>query len=103
MPAQVKGVYATGWAAGSSLLFPRLLDFIDQTEINSIVIDIKDDSGLLSYQSVSPMVNAIKSWNLKIQDPSKLLRILKKRQIYPIARIVVFKDPFLAEKRPHII
>ena len=102
MPAQVKGVYATGWAAGSSLLFPRLLDFIDQTEINSIVIDIKDDSGLLSYQSVSPMVNAIKSWNLKIQDPSKLLRILKKRQIYPIARIVVFKDPFLAEKRPDL-
>jgi hypothetical protein len=102
MPDQVKGVYATGWAAGSSFLFSRLIDFMEQTEINSLVIDIKDDSGLVSYKSVLPKVNELESWNLKIQDPTKLLRVLQKRQVYPIARIVVFKDPFLAEKRPDL-
>ena len=51
MPAEVRGVYATGWIAGSSKYFPSLLNFIDKTAINTLVIDVKDDMGTFTYES----------------------------------------------------
>ncbi|HHT49204.1 MAG TPA: putative glycoside hydrolase [Firmicutes bacterium] len=102
MPTEVKGVYATGWAAGSPVLFNRILAFIDETEINSLVVDIKDDTGVLSYRSAVPMVNVLGAWEKKIPDVERLLQTLKRKQVYPIARLVVFKDPYLAEKRPDL-
>ncbi|HBG16034.1 MAG TPA: GTP-binding protein [Firmicutes bacterium] len=98
----MRGVYVTGWGAGSSSLFQRLLHFTEETGINSLVIDIKDDTGFLSYQSRIPKVNTLQSWKLKIPNPYRLLQTLKQRNIYPIARLVVFKDPFLAETRPDL-
>ena len=54
MPAEVRGVYATGWIAGSSKYFPSLLNFIDKTAINTLVIDVKDDMGTFTYESRIP-------------------------------------------------
>ncbi|HBL36787.1 MAG TPA: hypothetical protein DDZ55_08255 [Firmicutes bacterium] len=102
MPAAVKGVYTTGWVAGTPSLFNRLLRFVDATEVNSLVIDIKDDTGTLSYQSSLPIVNVLGSWERKIPDVQILLQTLQQKKIYPIARLVLFKDPYLAEKRPEL-
>ncbi|NLY90125.1 MAG: putative glycoside hydrolase [Firmicutes bacterium] len=102
MPAEVKGIYATGWAAGSPALFNRILQFIEATEVNSLVVDIKDDTGLLSYRSTVPLVEVLGAWEKKIPDPQRLLQTLQQKKIYPIARLVVFKDPYLAEKRPDL-
>jgi hypothetical protein len=102
MPAVVKGVYTTGWVAGTPSLFKRLLQFIEATEVNSLVIDIKDDTGTLSYQSSVPLVDVLGTWERKIPDVRHLLQTLQQRQIYPIARLVLFKDPYLAEKRPEL-
>lgn len=102
MPDEVKGIYATGWAAGSPVLFNRILQFIDATEVNSLVVDIKDDTGRVSYRSTVPMVEVLGAWENKIPDIQKLLRTLQQKKIYPIARLVVFKDPYLAEKRPDL-
>lgn len=102
MPVEIKGVYATGWAAGSSTLLKRILQFARETEINSLVVDVKDDTGRVSYRSGIPMVNAVEAWEAKIGNPYKLLQTLKEDQLYPIARIVVFKDPLLAERRPDL-
>ena len=99
-PEQVRGVYATGWIAGSAKWFPRIVSFIDQTGVNSLVIDVKDDTGTLSYHSQVPLVNAIKASQNKINNPRQMLQTLKEHQIFPIARIVVFKDPFSAKARP---
>ncbi len=99
-PPAVKGVYATGWIAGSSKWFPRLVEFIDQTDINSLVVDVKDDTGTLSYVSKVPLVNAIGASEPKIGDPRAMLATLRQHRIFPIARIVVFKDPFLARQKP---
>ena len=99
-PEKVRGVYATGWMAGSAKWFPRIISFIDQTGVNSLVIDVKDDTGTLSYHSRIPLVNAIKASQNKINNPRQMLQTLKEHQIFPIARIVVFKDPFSAKARP---
>lgn len=99
-PQNVKGVYTTGWIAGSSKFFPRLIKFIDTTEVNALVIDVKDDTGTLSYQSKIPLVNQLGVSEKKISNPQAMMNTLREHQIFPIARIVVFKDPFLASKKP---
>ncbi len=99
-PSEIKGVYTTGWIAGSSKWFPKIVKFIDETEINALVIDVKDDTGTLSYTSEVPLAREIGASQLKIADISKIIKILREHQIYPIARIVVFKDPYLAQKKP---
>jgi hypothetical protein len=100
-PPAVKGVYLTGWIAGKTDAFNQLIDFIQKTEINSLVIDVKDDSGTISYTSKVPLAQMVGS-SCKKYDPEKMLLILKQNNIYPIARIVVFKDPHLATHRPDL-
>ncbi|HHU82147.1 MAG TPA: hypothetical protein GXZ26_04015 [Firmicutes bacterium] len=102
LPPQVRGVYVTGWTAGSPARFSALLELAEKTCINSLVIDIKDDTGLASYYSGLPAVRKLGAWEEKLRDPQKMLATLKQRGIYPIARLVLFKDPVLARKRPDL-
>lgn len=101
-PQVVRGIYATGWIAGSSKWFPRLVQFIRATQVNSIVIDIKDDEGTLSYKSGVDMAKEVGADVAKIKDPRAVMEALSQNGIWPIARIVVFKDPFLARKKPEL-
>ncbi|MGE5581994.1 MAG: putative glycoside hydrolase [Bacillota bacterium] len=100
-PPVIKGVYLTGWMAGNPAAVNQLLDFVRKTEVNSVVIDVKDDSGLISYPSKVPMAEMTGSARKKF-NPEKIIALLKENNIYPIARIVVFKDPYLAMRRPDL-
>ncbi|HEY8463377.1 MAG TPA: putative glycoside hydrolase [Bacillota bacterium] len=99
-PDVVKGVYTTGWIAGSSKWFPRLIEFIDATPINALVVDIKDDTGNLSFLAEIPLAQSVNAAVKMIPEPEKMMQTLKEHAIYPIARIVVFKDPLLAKAKP---
>ncbi|MBM7586525.1 hypothetical protein JOC86_003077 [Bacillus pakistanensis] len=98
-PDAVRGIYVTGHSAGGSR-FEDLIHLIDQTDLNAMVIDIKDDWGNVTYQHKDSKFNGIgKSY---IKDPRAVLKKLEEKQIYPIARIVVFKDSVLANKQPEL-
>ncbi|WP_163537073.1 putative glycoside hydrolase [Gracilibacillus sp. YIM 98692] len=99
-PDAVRGVYVTGHSAGGSR-FEDLLNLIDSTELNAMVIDIKDDHGNLTFipEEGSPYEDIAQNF---IKDPKEMLEVLEDKGIYPIARIVVFKDTVLAEKRPDL-
>lgn len=99
-PQEIRGVYTTGWIAGSSKWFPRLIDFINATEVNALVVDIKDDTGNLSFMADVALAKTTQSAVKMIADPVKMIQILKENNIFPIARIVVFKDPFIAKAKP---
>ncbi len=73
---------------------------IDQTEINAVVIDIKDDKGNITYRMNSPMVSEIGSATDTIPDLPGLIAKLHQHNIYIIARCVCFRDPFLADAKP---
>lgn len=96
----VRGIYVTGYTAGIRK-FDQILSFIRRTEVNAVVIDVKDDSGTLSYPSDVALAKAIGAGVRKF-SPEKVLARLYAEGIYPIARIVVFKDPYLAAKRPDL-
>lgn len=94
----VKGIYLTSWMTGNHQFIEKIIGFTGRTEINSVVIDVKDDTGLLSYPSTVALAREIGS-GIRKYDPAKVLALLKQHRIYTIARIVVFKDPLLAKKR----
>jgi hypothetical protein len=97
-PDAVRGIYVTGHSAGGEK-FNQLTNLIDKTDLNAMVIDIKDDHGYLTYQpeETSSFKDIGKPY---IKDPKKMLKTLEEKQIYPIARVVVFKDTALAQKKP---
>lgn len=99
-PDAVRGIYLTGNSAGGERL-NSLLDLIDKTDLNTMVIDIKDDNGNLTFtpEKGSPYEEFSNNY---IDDPEKLMKKLEEKGVYPIARIVVFKDTKLAKKRPDL-
>jgi hypothetical protein len=89
-------VYVSGWAAGTSRL-DKIIELIDQSELNALVIDVKNDSGQVTFDSQLPLVNEFGADSkLMIPDIKKLVTDLKKKDIYTIARVVAFKDPYAA-------
>ncbi len=98
---KVKGVYVTAHSAGGSRM-NTLLKLLDETELNSMVIDLKDDWGYITYDTGNPELNAMETTQKIITDMPKLMNTLQEHQIYPIARVVVFKDTVLAKKRPEL-
>jgi len=77
-----------------------LLKLVDDTELNAMVIDIKDDSGYITYKTDNPDLVKLGTPQRFIKDIGQLMSTLDEHQIYPIARIVVFKDTVLAKKHP---
>jgi hypothetical protein len=97
--ATVKGLYVNAWAFGSRKLW-QLVRLADETEINAFVIDVKDDTGCLLYPSTVPTAQQIGANNcVRAKDARARLDTLAAHGIYAIARIVVAKDPLLAERK----
>lgn len=97
---KVKGIYISGYMAGSSGL-DAILDKIEQTEINAVVIDVKNDDGRITFaMEGAPTVNEIGASQKFIGDIDGLMQKLEDRGIYTIARVVAFRDPYLAEQKP---
>ncbi len=95
-PEAVKGIYLNAWAAGSAARSQALIDLATRTEINAFVIDLKDASGYVSHATqVMTAREAGADQEIRIRDLVGLLRRLQEAGIYPIARIVVVKDPLL--------
>jgi hypothetical protein len=99
-PDAVRGIYLTGHSAGGGR-FERLVNYVDSTDLNAMVIDIKDDWGHVTYvpDENAPFYEVGKPY---IKDPRKMLETLEEKGIYPIARIVVFKDSVLGKARPEL-
>jgi len=99
-PAEVRALYVNAWAFGGSR-FRELVRLADETEINALVVDLKDDTGYLTYPSQVPTALAIgATQQLRARDTEARVREMLAHGIYPIARIVVAKDPLLAERKP---
>ena len=98
----VKGIYVTGPVAGSERM-PGLIELLDKTELNAMVIDIKNDGGEITFKMPEDMQPAVMGNCVRyIRDIEALMTELKDHDIYTIARIVCFKDPMLAKAMPEL-
>ena len=99
-PAAVRGVYLNAWVFGSSRFYD-ILRQVDSTEVNTFVIDVKDDTGYLTYPSAVPTAIDIgANGRIRARDVRERLALLRERGIHAVARIVVAKDPLLARGKP---
>lgn len=99
-PKSIRAIYLNAWAFGGRR-FDELVKLADTTEINAFVIDVKDDTGYLTYRSAVPTAVEIGANDQRrTRDVERRLRTLVGHGIYPIARIVVAKDPLLAARKP---
>jgi len=100
-PEIVRGLYVNRWAALGRKM-DQLIDLAKRTEVNALVIDVKDDRGFVLYKSRVPLAIEIGADTNSAMSHRKLRAILDTmiaNRIFPIARIVVAKDPLLASKK----
>ena len=93
--AAVRGLYVNRYASQSRRRMRKLITMADSTEVNALVLDVKDEFGL-NYQSSDSVVRRNAGNAGHIPELRSLLDTLRARNILPIARIVVFKDSVAA-------
>ncbi len=99
-PKEVKAVYISAWVAGSPKFRDTIIKMIDDTELNAIVIDVKDSTGRVSFEMPDPIVKDTGSIEKRISNIRALTDTLHKKNIYIIGRISVFQDPYMTKKKP---
>jgi hypothetical protein len=103
LPGAVKAIYMTSCVAGTVPFREKLIRLIDETEVNAVVIDIKDFSGTISFPPASPEWRS--AWDAAkcgASDMEALVAELHRKNIYVIGRVTVFQDPFYANVRPDL-
>ncbi len=99
-PKEVKALYISAWVAGSPKFRDSIIKIIDETEINAIVIDVKDSTGRVSFDMPIDSIRQTGSIEKRIANIRSLTDTLHKKNIYIIGRISVFQDPYMTKKNP---
>jgi hypothetical protein len=100
-PKVLRGLYVNRWAALGKKIW-QLIDVAKTTEVNALVIDVKDDRGFVLYKSrvqLAREIGADTTMPISQKRLRSILDTMAAYNIYPIARIVIAKDPLLAGKR----
>ncbi|MFL5607634.1 MAG: putative glycoside hydrolase [Gemmatimonadaceae bacterium] len=95
----VRALYVNRFAAQSARKMKRLIEIADQTEINALVIDMKDEFGLNYKPSNASFARNAGNAGV-VRNLPALLDTLRAHKILPIARLVVFKDSVTARVHP---
>jgi hypothetical protein len=102
-PDSVRGIYMTSWIASSQSLRENLVKIADETEINTIVIDIKDYSGKIVYPiENNEKLKAFGSEEVRVRDLKEFIKELHKKNIYVVGRVAVFQDAYFVKHRPDL-
>ena len=99
-PEPMYAIYMTQCAVGTPSLRNSLVEFIDNTQLNAVIIDIKDYSGRISFSSENPALADSTSPACGARDMKEFIEKLHDKGIYVIGRITVFQDPFYAKAHP---
>jgi hypothetical protein len=95
----VRALYANRWASQSSKKMRHLMAIADSTEINAIVLDMKDEFGL-NFKTRNPEWAKLAGTAGTVPNLKALLDTMKAHDLLPIARIVVFNDSVSARVHP---
>lgn len=98
-PKPVKALYMTQCAATSAALREHLLKLARETEINSIVVDLKDYSGTVAFPSATAVPGGI---GCQVADFAELVKRMHDEGLYVIGRLTVFQDPLYTKTYPNL-
>lgn len=100
-PEPLKAIYMSACYAGSPKLREGLVKLIDETELNAIIIDIKDYSGKISFVPNDTWQSFL-SDKCSASDMKEFIKHLHEKNIYVMGRITSFQDPYYASLHPEI-
>lgn len=99
-PFKVKALYLTPYGAATKLK-DAALEVIERNNLNALVIDVKGDRGFIPFKVDLPLAQEVGAQKtILIRDMPAFIKSLKEKNLYLIARIVVFKDDPLAAAKP---
>ncbi|MCW9054536.1 MAG: putative glycoside hydrolase [Candidatus Pacebacteria bacterium] len=101
-PEAVKAIYMSQCVVGTPSFRDSLITLIEETELNSVVIDIKDYTGKIAFETEHPLLKSFVSDECGARDMRGFIETLHEKEIYVIGRITVFQDPFYAEIHPEL-
>lgn len=99
-PESVRAIYISSWVAGTPSIRNKLFDFIKQSKINAVVIDIKDSTGIISFPVGNLIVNKYSTDSTRIRNITEIIEELHENNVYVIGRLTSFQDPLLSKKEP---
>lgn len=103
LPKPAKIIYMTSCVAGTPSFRDKLVALINETEINGVIIDIKDYSGTISFPPSNPAWKpAWEQARCGTRDMKAFIAELHEQNIFVIGRITFFQDPFEAVRSPHL-
>lgn len=100
-PAAVKGIYMSQCVVGTPSFRDSLVTLVDETELNTLVIDIKDYTGKIAFPTDNPILKDSVSTACGASDMKEFVRSLHDKNIYVIGRITVFQDPYYTKLHPN--
>lgn len=99
-PEQVRAIYFSSYGASRSDRISQLIKLVKETEVNSVVIDVKEINGEVYFRIPMENFGKIKpEFDVVLRNPKDLIKKLHQNGIYIIARIVLFKDKNLVKRR----
>ncbi|MBL7045797.1 MAG: hypothetical protein ISR99_02095 [Parcubacteria group bacterium] len=101
-PEAVRAIYMSQCVVGTPDFRARLVKLVEETELNSIIIDVKDYSGKLAFPTDHPLLKDSVSDECGARDMKEFLGLLHSKNIYTIARITAFQDPHYTKLRPDL-
>ncbi len=101
-PIHIQALYLSFWGASlDSKTLEKIMKMIDDKQINSIVVDVKNENGWTSYKTDYEVANQMDVWTHRtIKNIDEFMALMKAKNIYMIARVVVFKDDMRAKNYP---
>lgn len=102
-PPQAKGIHLSIWAASRADKLKKALELTEKTELNALQLDIKDETGSVGYPTDVRLARETGSY--REGEGMEVEKVLDKcwyQGVYTIGRVVCFKDPILARKRPDL-
>lgn len=97
---EIRAIYLTSNSVASAARVDKFIEQINKSKINAAVIDIKDYSGQIAYDSKVKMVEDLQTDRNSIKDLPGVIQKFHDNNIYVIARQTVFQDPELSGKKP---
>jgi hypothetical protein len=100
-PFTARAIYINADSAATPGTLQQLIALLDRTELNAVVLDVKaDNSGIVLYSSKLPLVQELDTARAIIPDLPGLLKTLKEKKVYTIARLPVFWDQAATSSKP---
>lgn len=95
----VKGLYFNTYSINTPETYNKIVGLIEDTDLNAVVIDVKDDWGnvTMNFETDDEDVSYSK---IDIVDPEALIEDFHSKGIYVIGRVTTFKDSIITEKHP---